>query len=192
MILGCTSETHRRASELSLAGHDRASLHGAIAHWPLAEASCELEFTPLVRSSTPLVTSLSESGRPGVSTPQHLPSVGFLNPSTVYSSEQRACSISYRHHLWGSKSRNSFTRVQSASSTGRIRRTTPISCAPRVDELSDRGHSWSVSRVLRRRRAHQPCLLRCDSADMSLTNFHANRDAGSVGPSADQTKHTRS
>jgi hypothetical protein len=34
---------------------------------------------------------------------RHLPPLGFLNPSTACSSSQLARSISYEHHLWGSK-----------------------------------------------------------------------------------------
>lgn len=42
---------------------------------------------PLVRSGTLLATSSSESGQPEASTPQHLPSLAFLRPSTVFSSD---------------------------------------------------------------------------------------------------------
>jgi hypothetical protein len=104
--LGLHLRDSPRASDVSIAGRVCVALHDAHAGWPLAEASCELDVPPLVRSGTPLVTSLPESGRPGDSTPQHLPSLGFLNPSTVCSSEQRACLVSCRHHLWGSKSGN--------------------------------------------------------------------------------------
>lgn len=45
-----------------------------------------------------------------------------------------------------------------------------------------------MSRGLLRRRAHQPCCLPRDPADMSLTDIPVNGDAGSVGPSTDQTK----
>jgi hypothetical protein len=102
--LGCISETHRDAFDFSFADHDPVALLDVHASWSLTEVRCELEATPLLRSGIPLVTSLPESGLPGASTPQHLPPLGFLNPSTVCSSEQLACLVSYRHHLWDSKS----------------------------------------------------------------------------------------
>lgn len=43
--------------------------------------------TPPMRSCTPLATSSSESGSPEASTPQHLPPLAFLRPSTVFSSD---------------------------------------------------------------------------------------------------------
>jgi hypothetical protein len=159
MILGCTPETHRRASDLFFAGRDWAALRGSLPGWPLAEASCELEITPLMRSGTPLVTSLLESGRPGDSTPQHLPPMGFLNPATVCSSEQRACLVSYRHHLWGSKSESGPTGFHGASWAGQLRRAIPTFVAPRQDDSSHRSHSAG----------HVPCFTATPGTSIELS-----------------------
>lgn len=44
--------------------------------------------------------------------PRHCPPLGFLNPSTVYSSEHVVCLVSYRHHLWDSKNRNDSVKLR--------------------------------------------------------------------------------
>jgi hypothetical protein len=63
----------------------------------------------LLRFRVPRAASPLESGRPGSSTSQHLPSMAFLRPSTAYSSRRLACPVSYRHHLWDSKNTNETT-----------------------------------------------------------------------------------
>jgi len=154
--------------------------------WPLTEVSCELEATPLVRSGTPLVTSLSESGSPGDSTPQHLPPMGFLNPTTVCSSEQRACLVSYRHHLWGSKSGNRATGEPGAAWAGGLRGARPTLVAPRMDNSSNRGHSPSMWLVRDGEHTNQVCLLR---SCRHVTHQHPREQRRwEAGPSTDQTK----
>jgi hypothetical protein len=109
--------------------------------------------------------------------PQHLPPMGFLNPPTVCSSEQRACFVSYRHHLWGSKSRNRLTGEHGAS--GQVRSEEPIRLDRATRGQLERPRSLveHVTR-LRRRLEHQSCLPSCDPTDMSLTNTHADKGDG--------------
>lgn len=178
VIFGCTSETHRRASDVLLVGHDSAASLGRFRMWPLTFVSYELDITPLMRSGTPLVTSLSESGFPEVSRPQHLPPVGFLNPSTVCSSEQRACFVSHRHHVWGSKSGNRATGDRGASWAGcfgehhppwsRHARTTRAACGHSVEYVASCAEAMCVSIG----------SGLCHPADTSLTSVPANGGRG--------------
>jgi len=56
----------------------------------------------------PLAASLSEVRYTWDFHPQHLPPLGFLNPSTVCSFRKLARFVSYEHHLWGSKCKRAW------------------------------------------------------------------------------------
>ena len=119
--------------------------------------------------------------------PQHLPPMGFLNPSTVCSSEQRACLVSYRHHLWGSKSRNRLTGDHGASWVGQLRRAIP----PRSR------HAWTTRATEVTRRACHSSAAASGASTVSaslrpyrhVTHQHlCGQRRWEAGPSADQTK----
>jgi len=109
---------------------------------------------------TPLTTSPPESGILEASTPRHLPPLGFLNPSTVYSSKRLACLVSYRRHLWGSKNQDAPGNFR-APAEGPIRRPIPrlgrerrALCAAETAHLTaasvQRRVSFSAKPVVRR------------------------------------------
>jgi hypothetical protein len=134
------------------------------------------------------VTSLSESGLPEVSTPQHLPPLGFLNPSTVCSSEQRACFISHRHHVWGSKSGNRATGDRGASSAGRFWERLPPSRRDTRGRLEGPQPLGGACRVVR---FHDVCIHRVDSQPSCrcVTHHHPReRRQWEAGSSTDHSE----
>lgn len=111
--------------------------------------------------------------------PRHCPPLGFLNPSTVYSSEHVVCLVSYRHHLWDSKNRNDSVKLRVSNGlsedmpnedtkSGRASDESPTNTSPAVtvslrlfDQLFTSEHgvdvslTWYPASEIPGRRTHQ-------------------------------------
>jgi hypothetical protein len=110
-VLGCTSETgcefpgllFRAARLLALRrviACGAPGFHQALLHFPTP---------PEFHLPSGGVIAGVRSSRAYL--PRHLPPLTFLKPSTVCTSSQLACLLSYRHHLWDSKNTNGSLRL---------------------------------------------------------------------------------
>ena len=116
---------------------------------------------------------------PRVYHPRHCPPLGFLNPSTVCSSEHVVCLVSYRHHLWDSKNRNESVKLRFSfgvsedmpnedTKSGRVSDESPTDTSPACavslrlfDQLFTSEHgvdvplTWQPASEIPGRRTHQ-------------------------------------
>lgn len=137
--LNCTSETGHRTFVPFVTCHERgASLRRPVAIVTSTRPEpCGCFSGPrLLELARPSGDVCAEVRSSRAYHTRHLPPLGFLIPSTVYSFRRIACPVSYKRHLWGSKNRK--VRARSSCPGRLIQRHANRDM--RHERADDRGH----------------------------------------------------